>query len=71
LQNAGGCVFVRREKYMPRFRRDKENRRFYLLPGQGGSSHRRKRRLFLKWSVVTALIVSAIMAALMYWLDRF
>jgi len=55
---------------MFRSKRDKEDKRFYLLPGQGGSAHRRKRRLFLKWSVIAALVASFIMAALMYWLNR-
>ena len=55
---------------MSRSRRDKENKRYYLLPGQGGSAHRRKQYFILKWSVITALVVSAILAALMYWLNR-
>jgi len=55
---------------MVRSRRDKESKRFYLLPGQGGSAYRRKQNTILKWSVITALIVSAMMAALMYWYSR-
>jgi hypothetical protein len=52
------------------FKRDKERDRFYLLPGQGGRAHRRKRKFFLMWSAITALAVSAILAGLMYWLNR-
>jgi hypothetical protein len=51
-------------------RDDKEQRRFYLLPGQGGRASRRKRILFLVWSVIAALIVSAILTALIYWLNH-
>ena len=55
---------------MFRSKRDKEKKRFYLLPGQGGSAYRRKQKFILKWSVIAALIVSAILGALMYWLNR-
>jgi hypothetical protein len=51
-------------------RDDKEQRRFYLLPGQGGRASRRKRILFLAWSVIAALIVSAILTVLIYWLNH-
>jgi len=46
-----------------------ERERYYLLPGMGGSAARRKRMKFLKWSVITALVLSAILAAVLYWLD--
>jgi hypothetical protein len=49
---------------------NKERRRFYLLPGQGGPSARRKHRKFLTWSIVASLIFSALMALLMYWFNR-
>jgi hypothetical protein len=52
------------------FNRNKEAKRFYLLPGQGGSAYRRKQKFILKWSAVAALLLSAILAALMYWLDK-
>ena len=57
---------------MARSRHDieKEKKRFYLLPGQGGRAHRRKERFILKCSLLAALVVAAILAALMYWLDR-
>jgi len=51
-------------------KRPKDRERFYLLPGQGGQAYRRKQKFILKWSIIAALIVSAIMAALMYWLNR-
>jgi hypothetical protein len=51
------------------FQRDKERQRFYLLPGMGGSALRRKHRLFLRWSIAIGLVVSAILAGLLYWLS--
>jgi hypothetical protein len=50
--------------------RDKDKNRFYLLPGQGGRAHRRKQWRILKWSLFVALVVSGIMAGVMYWLNR-
>lgn len=57
---------------MPRSRHDKEKeqQRFYLLPGMGGRLYRRKQRFIIKWSLAAALMVAAILAAVMYWLDR-
>jgi hypothetical protein len=55
---------------MSRSKRHKDHERFYLLPGQGGRAYRRKQRRIFQWSIIAALIVSAIMAALMYWLNR-
>jgi hypothetical protein len=52
------------------FKRNKEAERYYLLPGQGGAAYRRKQRYILKWSVIAALIVSAVLGAVMYWFDR-
>jgi len=53
------------------FSKDKKEReRYYLLPGQGGPASRRKHRKFLKWSIVAGLIFSALMALVMYLLDR-
>jgi len=48
----------------------KERERYYLLPGQGGPAARRKHRKFLKWSIVAGLLFSALMALVMYCLDR-
>jgi hypothetical protein len=44
--------------------------RFYLLPGQGGEGYRRKRRFLLIWSVIVALLVSGVLAAAFYWMNR-
>jgi hypothetical protein len=51
-------------------KRNKEKQRYYLLPGQGGRMYRQKQKLIIKWSVIAALIVAVVLAALMYWLDR-
>ena len=49
---------------------DKEPERYYLLPGMGGRAARRKHRYFLKWSIIAGLGISAILAALLYLLNR-
>jgi hypothetical protein len=52
------------------FSQDKEPERFYLLPGMGGRASRRKHRIILIWAVVAGLLVSASVAALMYWMHN-
>ena len=49
---------------------EKERKRFYLLPGQGGAAYRRKQRRILTWSAIAALVVSGILGAILYWLNR-
>lgn len=51
-------------------KRNKEAERFYLLPGQGGEAYRRKQKFILKWSILVGLIVSALLGALMYYLNE-
>jgi hypothetical protein len=48
----------------------KEPERYYLLPGQGGKEYRRKRFVMVTWSVVIALILSTVMTALFYYMNR-
>ena len=55
---------------MFRSKADKERERFYLLPGMGGREARRKHLRFLRWSALAALGMSAILAAVMYLLNR-
>jgi hypothetical protein len=52
------------------FKRKKENERFYLLPGQGGAAYRRKQRHLLGWSILVGILLSGILGALMYYLNR-
>jgi hypothetical protein len=50
---------------------NKERSRYYLLPGMGGRALQRKRKMMLQWSIATGLCVSALVAALLYYLyDR-
>jgi len=51
-------------------KKDKERERYYLLPGQGGHAYRRKQRVILKWTILAAIGVSAVLAAALYWVDR-
>ena len=44
------------------FQRDKKRQRFYLLPGMGGRSLRRKHMVMLRWSLVVGLLVSGLLA---------
>lgn len=52
------------------FSRNKEHQRFYLFPGQGGRLLRRKRKVFLTWSIIVGVLVSGVIAALICWFDR-
>lgn len=49
------------------FSRDKERDRYYLLPGMGKRALRRKRRTSLAWALAVGLLVSAALAAAIYW----
>lgn len=55
---------------MSRRKREKNPKRFYLLPGQGGNAYRRKQRIILAWSLIVALVVSGILGAVMYVIGR-
>jgi hypothetical protein len=50
--------------------KDREEQRFYLLPGMGGRARRRKEKLILRWSIAAGLLVSAIVACILYLLSR-
>ena len=52
------------------FRRDREKDRFYLLPGMGGRARRRKEMVILRWSIAAGLVVSAVMACILYVISR-
>lgn len=57
-------LFSAKKPQRSRPKDDKE--RYYLLPGQGGSSYRRKQRVILKSSIIVGIIVSGIFALVMY-----
>jgi hypothetical protein len=48
----------------------KEPERYYLFAGMGGRAARRKQMLFWKWSIIAGLVVSAILAAVLYLMNR-
>lgn len=56
-----------------RFRRlspeEKERRRFYLLPGMGGRAFHRKQRRIRLIAIGVGLVVSALVALLIYWIN--
>jgi high-affinity Fe2+/Pb2+ permease len=50
--------------------KNKEPERFYLLPGMGGRAAKRKQKWMLQWGIITGLLVSAVLAAAMYWINH-
>jgi hypothetical protein len=57
-------------KPLPRYKDPREQKRFYLLPGQGGRAYHRKQMIFLKTSLAVGLIVSGLFALIMYLIYR-
>ena len=47
----------------------KQRERFYLLPGMGGRNLQRKKKRILQWSIATGLLVSALLACVLYWIS--
>jgi hypothetical protein len=56
--------------WAPFKRQKKEDKRYYLLPGQGGNAYRRKRNFMLTWSVIVGLLLSGALTALLFYLNR-
>jgi hypothetical protein len=52
------------------FARNKEQQRFYLLPGMGGRALRQKQLRFLRWSIAIGLVVSGVVACVLYLISR-
>jgi hypothetical protein len=52
------------------FARDKEKDRYYLFPGQGGRSARRKHRKILLWAVVFGLLASGVLAGVLWLINK-
>ena len=61
----------RRNAAVPMFwtRRNKEEHRYYLLPGMGRSNRKRHQEL-IKWSIVVGILVSAAFGFLLYFLSQ-
>jgi hypothetical protein len=51
------------------FKRRNKHERYYLFPGMGGKSFRRKQRMFFIWSVVFALVAAGILALVFLAID--
>ena len=51
-------------------KKNKDQHRFYLLPGMG-SSNRRHHRLLFRWSIVVGIVVSILFATLLYYANRY
>jgi hypothetical protein len=51
-------------------KRSKERERYYLLPGQGGKSYRRKQMFILKWTAAAALVFGLLAAGLIWWFSN-
>ena len=49
---------------------DREKKRFYLFPGQGGRAYHRKQWLILKVALFVGFLVSAILALAFYFVYR-
>jgi len=74
VEIAGVIIIMRRNSAlqiigMGLFSRDKERERYYLLPGMGGKASRRKHMASLLWAMAAGLVVSATLAATLYWLS--
>lgn len=50
-------------------RKNKEEHRYYLLPGMG-RSNRRRHAQFVRWAIVFGLVISALLGFLLYLLNR-
>jgi high-affinity Fe2+/Pb2+ permease len=50
-------------------RKNKEEHRYYLLPGMG-RSNRRRHQQFVRWAIVVGALASAVFAFLLYLLSQ-
>jgi hypothetical protein len=48
---------------------ERERQRFYLFAGMGGRPARRKHRTFLLGALITAMVASAALMGLFYWIN--
>jgi len=51
-------------------KKNRPRERFYLLPGQGGKNYHRKQRFILRWTIVSALVFGAVLAAVMWVMSK-
>ena len=64
------AAYSARRSHRHRHRSHDEKERYYLLPGQGGSSYRRKQRFILKTAIIVGSSVSLILAAILFFVYR-
>lgn len=57
------------ESIVFRSRKNKDEHRYYLLPGMG-RSNRRRHAQFFRWAIAVGLAVSALFGLLLYYLNR-
>ena len=50
-------------------KRNKEENRYYLLPGMG-KANKRKRAAYFRWSLLVGVIVSVILGAMIYFSNQ-
>ena len=50
-------------------KKNKEEHRYYLLPGMGWSNREHRQRM-LRWAILVGILVSAAVAGLLYVLNR-
>jgi len=50
--------------------RKKSREVYYLLPGMGGRSYKRKQRKMMQWAIAVGLWVSALLGLLLYLLNK-
>ncbi len=52
------------------FQPNKPPERFYLFAGMGGAAGRRKHRRILYWAIAAGILVSGVLAGVMFVLNR-
>jgi hypothetical protein len=52
------------------FHRNKEQQRFYLLPGMGGRAFRKKQKVILQWSIAAGLLASGAVAVILWMMSK-
>ena len=50
-------------------KKDHEEHRYYLLPGMGRSNRRFHRRTE-RWAIFVGIVVSLLLAGILYWVNR-
>jgi hypothetical protein len=52
-----------------RHHKHREQERYYLFPGQGGRSLRRKQRMMVAWALGVGLATSAVLGFAIWWFN--